>query len=406
MTDEVKGALEGVQKVVEELRSNHAENMAKYDVLLVEKEKRMQEDFIQLRAQMDEVLKSQKRQEAIQGVKDAYTEEQRAHNDEFKQFLRRGDQQGVGEVLTRATQASLGSDAEGGYVASPAVQAAVERLQLVISPIREIANTVTISSPSYKIPIDRLGATSGWVAEMEGRAQTASPDLGMIEPPMGEVYANVPVTQTLLDDGAINIEQWLAESIAERFNFVEGNTFILGDGVKKPRGFLAEPFAAQTSVAEPAYGSLGFVPTGASGAFVTTAAAVGNVFRDTVARLKPGYRSNARWVMNRTTEAEVAKLKDTTGAPLWVMSMRDNLPSTLAGFPITVADDMPDLSTTNAFPIAFGDFRAGYQIVDRVGIRTLRDPYTAKPFVLIYSTKRVGGAVKRFEAIKLIRSST
>lgn len=405
MSDELKTALEGVQSVVAELRANHEQVTAKYDGLLVEKENRMKEEFVQLRTQMDEISKSQKRAAIIAETRDGLTEEQRQHGSDFRDYLRRGDA-GVTDLLTRATQASLGNDAEGGYVASPAVQASVERLQLVASPIRSIANVVTISAASYKIPVDRLGLNSGWVAEMESRPQTLSPDLAMIEPPMGEVYANVPVTQTLLDDAAINIEAWIAESIAERFNFVENVAYISGDGVKKPRGFLQEPTAAQAGVTEPAYGSLGFVATGANGAFLTTASAVGNVFRDTVARLKPGYRPNAQWVMNRTTEAEVAKLKDTTGAPLWVMSMRDNLPSTLAGFPITVADDMPDLATTNAFPIAFGDFRAGYQIVDRIGIRTIRDPYSSKPFVLIYATKRGGGAVKRFEAIKLIRSST
>jgi HK97 family phage major capsid protein len=226
----------------------------------------------------------------------------------------------------------------------------------------------------------------------------------MIEPPMGEVYAMAPVSQTLLDDAAVNIEQWLALSLAERFDQQEGAAFISGDGVKKPRGFLTENTAAQTGLADVAWNSLGFAISGAADGFAPNTATTADGFTRVIGILKPAYRANARFVMNRMTEANIARLKDSTGQPLWRMSLRDGLPAQLMGYPVQIMDDMPDIAD-GAFPVAFGDFQRGYQIVDRMGIRPLRDPYTAKPFVLFYATKRVGGATKRHEAIKLLRTA-
>jgi HK97 family phage major capsid protein len=402
MTDELKTTLEGVQKVVAELRSNHEESLAKYDVLLTEKETRMKEDFVSLRAQMDEVLKSQKRAAIVADMKDGLTEEQRQHGSEFSAFIRKG---ATGEVLTRATQATLGNDAEGGYVASPTVQLAVERLSKVMSAVRSVARVVTISGPSLEIPIDRLGFASGWVGEVDSRGQTNTGDLGRVKPPMGEIFAKPRATQALLDDASINIESWFAESIAEEFAFQEGAAFINGDGILKPMGFMAGAKAEQTGLTEPAFGTLGFVKSGSATGFAPATATTGDAFTDVVRALKPAYRAGASFAMNRMTEANIAKLKDSQGAPLWRMSLRDGLPSQLVGFGINIMDDMQDIGS-GLYPVAFGNFNSAYIIVDRIGIRTLRDPYSAKPYVEFYSTKRVGGGLYKSEALKLIQTAT
>ena len=402
-TADMKQAFDAVQKVVTDLRANHEELQKRYDVLHVEKDKKIEQGFVELRAQMDELAKSAKRQAAVADLKDGLTEEGRAHGVEFDKFLRRGtvDESGV---LFRATQATLGNDAEGGYVASPAVQAAVERLSKIISPVRSVARVQTISASSFKIPVDKLGFASGWVGETEARGQTNTGDLGQVEPPMGEIFAKPRASQTLLDDAYVNIESWIAESIAEEFAFREGAAFVNGDGIKKPMGFMAGAKSQQTNLTEPTFGTLGFVKSGSATGFVPATATTGDGFADVIARLKPTYRANANFALNRLTEANVAKIKDSQGNPIWRMSMRDGVPTQLMGYPIVIMDDMADIAD-GAYPVAFGDFRAAYIIVDRVGIRTLRDPYSAKPFVEFYSTKRVGGGLYKSEALKLIQTA-
>ncbi len=204
-------------------------------------------------------------------------------------------------------------------------------------------------------------------------------------------------TQSLLDDSAVNIEEWLASEVQIAFAEQEGSAFITGDGIRKPRGFLA-----YDSVADDAWswGKLGYLPSGADGAF--HASNPQDALVDLVYALKAGYRANAQWVMNRTTQGEIRKFKDADGNYLWQPGLAAGQPATLLNFAITEAEDMPDIAS-DATALAFGDFRRGYLVVDRLGVRTLRDPYTRKPYVLFYTTKRVGGGVQNFEAIKLMR---
>lgn len=204
-------------------------------------------------------------------------------------------------------------------------------------------------------------------------------------------------TASLLDDSAVNIDEWLAEEVRVAFAEQEGTAFITGDGVNKPKGFLTYPTVSNASWS---WGSIGTIATGVSGAFPTSNA--GDVLIDLTYSVKAGYRGNAHFVMNRATQAQVRKLKDGDGAYLWQPSIEPGQAPTLMGFPIAEAEDMPDIAA-NSLSIAFGDFRRGYLIVDRVGIRVLRDPYSAKPYVLFYTTKRVGGGVQDFDAIKLLR---
>ncbi len=204
-------------------------------------------------------------------------------------------------------------------------------------------------------------------------------------------------TQTLLDDAQVNIEQWLAEEVQIIFAEQEGTAFVSGDGVSQPKGFLS-----YTNVADSAWswGNLGYIATGVDGAFPASDPA--DALLDLAYAPRQAYRAGGTWVMNRKTESAIRKFKDSAGNYIWQPGASAGQPATLFGYPVAEAEDMPDIAS-NSFSIAFGDFARGYLIVDRVGIRVLRDPYSAKPYVLFYTTKRVGGGVQNFEAIKLMK---
>ncbi|MCB1386552.1 MAG: phage major capsid protein [Nitratireductor sp.] len=204
----------------------------------------------------------------------------------------------------------------------------------------------------------------------------------------------------LLDDAAINIDEWLAQEVEIAFAEQESTAFITGDGVNKPKGLLDNPAVAETAWS---WGNLGYVPTGTDGAFAASDAS--DVLVDTIYALKAGYRQNANWLLNRRTQAEIRKLKDADGNYLWQPPATAGEKAMLMGFPVTEAEDMPDIAS-DSLSIAFGDFARGYLIVDRAGVRVLRDPYSAKPYVLFYTTKRVGGGVQDFDAIKLVKFGT
>jgi HK97 family phage major capsid protein len=204
-------------------------------------------------------------------------------------------------------------------------------------------------------------------------------------------------TQPLLDDSAVNIDEWLAAEIDTAFAEQEGAAFVSGDGTNKPKGFLS-----YTPVAESAWewGKLGFVITGEAADF--PAADPSDKLLDLIYSLKSGYRQNGTFVMNRRTQAAIRKMKDENGIYLWQPPAQAGGQASLMGFPLVEAEEMPDIGA-GTFPVAFGDFRRGYLVVDRMGVRVLRDPYSAKPYVLFYVTKRVGGGVQDFDAIKLLK---
>jgi HK97 family phage major capsid protein len=215
--------------------------------------------------------------------------------------------------------------------------------------------------------------------------------------PAMELYAMPAATQTLLDDAAVDIEQWIAQEIDTVFAEQEGAAFVLGDGISKPKGFLSYTKVAQSAWT---WGNMGYVATGVAGAFPATNPS--DLIYDFIYSLRAGYRQNARFVVNRKTQSAMRKFKDTTGEYLWEPPASLGAPATYMNFPVVEAEDMPDIAT-DSFAMAFGDFERGYLVVDRVGIRVLRDPYSAKPYVLFYTTKRVGGGVQNFEAIKLLK---
>ncbi len=275
----------------------------------------------------------------------------------------------------------------------------IGRRLAAISPIRAISGNRQVSSNVYRKPFLISGAATGWVGETAARTQTASPTLAELAFPTVELYAMPAATQTLLDDSAVNIDEWIAAEVDTVFAEQEGAAFVNGDGENKPKGFLDYDKVAESSWE---WTKLGFVLSGADGEFPEDNPA--DPLVDLVYALKAGYRQNGTFVMNRRTQGEIRKLKDESGQYLWAPPAQAGAPATLMGFPVVEAEDMPDIAE-DSFSIAFGDFRRGYLVIDRQGVRVLRDPYSSKPYVLFYVTKRVGGGVQDFDAIKLLKFS-
>jgi len=290
---------------------------------------------------------------------------------------------------------SVGGDPTGGYVVHPDMSGRVVTKVFETSPMRAYASVQVISTDALEGLFDLNEAGSGWVAETEARPETTTPDLGRWRIPAHELYANPLATQKILDDAEINIEQWLADKIADKFARAESAAFVSGNGNGKPRGFLT--YTAGTTLP----GTIEQLPTGVSGGFAA-APNGGDVLLDALYGLKAPYRANATWFMNRATTKLTRKLKDSDGAYLWSPGIAAGQPASLLGYPVAAFEDMPD-PAASSLSIAVGDMRAAYQIVDRVGIRTLRDPYSSKPYIQFYTTKRVGGDVVNFEAIKLVK---
>lgn len=317
------------------------------------------------------------------------------HKAAFDLYVRAGESGGLKGLEAKAMSAGSGPD--GGYLVPETVEREVLRRLAERSPIRAIAGQRTISGGLYRRAVATAAPGAGWVAETAPRPETAGPGLTEIAFPAMELYAMPAATQTLLDDAVVDLDAWLADEVETAFAEQESAAFVTGNGVSRPKGFLAYDTLANAAWVP---GKLGFVGTGAAGAFPT--ASPGDVLIDLVYALNGGYRQNAGFVMNRRTQAAIRKLKDGDGNYLWQPPATAGGAATLMGFPVSEAEAMPDIAA-GSLAVAFGDFRRGYLVVDRAGLRVLRDPYSAKPYVLFYTTKRVGGGVQDFAAIKLLK---
>ncbi|WP_454268619.1 phage major capsid protein [Roseovarius sp. MBR-51] len=319
----------------------------------------------------------------------------------LRSFIRSDDHEALASIMAPNAAMSVGSDPDGGYSVYPTLGGAMNKRVYEVSPMRQLARVVTASSSSFEEFNDLDEAEAGWVGETEIRPETGTPKLGVLSVPVHEMYAMPKITQKLLDDSELDLASWLVEKCAMRFARKEGAAFIGGDGILKPRGLLSYTTAA-TPDATRAWGTIEHINTGTSGGF---GAAGGDVLIDFAYSLKTVYRPNASWLMNRKTAATVRKMKDGDGNFIWAQSLASGEPDRLLGFPVVLDEEMPDIGA-NSLSIAFGDFREGYIIVDRHGLRLLRDPFTSKPNVLFYAYKRVGGSVANFEAVKLLRFGT
>jgi HK97 family phage major capsid protein len=324
-------------------------------------------------------------------VKAESTEHKRA----FEQYVRKGEVQGLFDLEAKAM--SIGSNPDGGYLVPQETEAEIGRLLSRASPIRAIADVRQVSSAIYKKPIVTTGASAGWVGEAVARPQTNSPTLAELSFPTMELYAQPAATQALLDDSVVNLDEWIAREIETVFAEQETEAFINGDGVNKPKGFMTYPKIANASWT---WGNTGYIATGVAGAFA--GANPSDKLLDVIYALKAGYRQNARWVLNRSVQGAIRKFKDSQGNYLWQPAATADGSATLLGFPVVESEYMPDIAT-DAHAIAFGDFKRGYLVVDRVGVRVLRDPYSTKPYVLFYTTKRVGGGMQDFDAVKTLK---
>jgi HK97 family phage major capsid protein len=297
--------------------------------------------------------------------------------------------------------ATIASGPKGGVAVPEEIDTVIDRVLRETSPIRSIARVVDVGSANYSRLITTSGVVSGWVAETAGRPETETPDFAEIAPPMGELYANPAASQAMLDDAMFDVEAWLGEEIGREFARAEGVAFVSGDGVNKPRGFLAGATSAAGDSTR-AFGTLQFLASGAAGAFA--AANPQDRLVDLVHALGASYRQGATWVMNSATLARIRKMKTSDGAFIWQPALAADTPATLLGYPVVEAEAMPDIAA-DSLSIAFGNFQAGYLIAQRRETVVLRDPFSNKPYVHFYATKRVGGAIVDSRAIKLMRFS-
>ncbi|MFV0922665.1 phage major capsid protein [Sphingomonas parapaucimobilis] len=289
----------------------------------------------------------------------------------------------------------------GGFAVPREIDAAIGSVLRNVSPIRGIANVVTVGSAGYRKLVTTGGTPSGWASETAARPETATPSFVELAPPMGELYANPSASQAMLDDAAFDVEGWLASEIATEFARAEGQAFVSGSGINRPKGFLTNAISTAKDGVRP-FGTLQYLATGATGAF---GAKADERLVDLVQSLRAPYRQGACFVMNAATSASIRKLKTTDGQFIWAPGLTAGQPATLLGYPVIEAEDMPDIAD-NACAIAFGNFQAGYLITERAETAILRDPYSNKPFVTFYATRRVGGCVSDSEAIKLMKFAT
>ena len=293
---------------------------------------------------------------------------------------------------------SQGSLADGGYAVPREIDQAIAAVLKKISPIRAIAQVVSTGTSGYRKLIMTGGAASGWTNETGPRPETTTPKFTEVVPPYGELYANPSATQAMLDDAVFDLEAWLGDEIGREFARAEGAAFVNGSGANQPKGFLATPATAQSDAVRP-YGTLQFLGSGNAAGFD---AAPDLKLLDLVHALKAGHRQGAVFVMNSATLGVLRKLKGTDGQYLYQNSLVDGHPVRLLGYPVVEAEDMPDIAA-GACPLAFGNFANGYLITERSTTTILRDPYTNKPFVNFYATKRIGGQVLDTDAIKLFK---
>jgi len=299
----------------------------------------------------------------------------------------------------RAAQVITSTNSAGGFALPEVIEQTIARLTRDISPMRQVATVRTVGSPDYKELFDINGAAFEWVGENDTRNQTNTSDLAEVAPTFGMASAKPQSTEEALDDLFFDVESWIIQTATEAIAAGEGAAFISGDGTKKPTGFLAGPTPVTTVDASRAFGTLQFIASGQASAMPTNP----DIFFDIVYALRARYRANAAWMTNKLVLSAIRKYKEaTTNAYMWQPGLAAGQPSTFLGFPIYEAEDMPNV-TGGTFPLAFGDFREGYLIADRVGMRMTRDEITSPGFVKFYIRKRVGGRLRNTQAIKLLK---
>ena len=381
-------------KGANDARLDEIEKKACADTLLEEKVARIDQAVAAAQARLDRAM-SQARRPIASGepVEPASAPEAKAAWDGY---LKTGQSPQAFGALELKAGLSSGATS-GGYVVPYETERAIERRLMAVSPMREIATVRTVAAGVFRKPVSTAGVASGWVAETAARPETDPATLALLEFPSADLYANPAATQALLDDAMLDLDEWLAAEVEDAFAAQETQAFVTGDGANKPKGFLSYATVAD---ATQTWGQIGYVASGAAGGFAASNPT--DRLIDLIYAPKAQYRPNGRFVMNRKTVSAVRKFKDADGNYVWQPAARLGETASLLGYPVSEIETMPDVAA-NSLSIAFGDFQRGYLIVDRAGVRVLRDPYSAKPYVLFYTTKRVGGGVQNFDAIKVMK---
>lgn len=319
------------------------------------------------------------------------------HKKAFGAYLRTGDDDGLRGLQLEGKALSTAVNADGGYLVDPQTADTIRSMLVSTSSLRSVANVVQVEATAFDVLIDRSEVGSGWATETAAATETSTPIIERISIALHELAAMPKASQRLLDDSAFDVEGWLAGKIATRFIRAEAGAFINGTGTDQPKGILLPTKVANASWT---WGNLGYIPTGAASDFATTNAS--DCIVNLVYALSADYRANGTFIMNSKTAGAVRKMKDADGRFMWGDSLQAGEPARLMGYPVLICEDMPDVAA-NAYPIAFGDFNAGYTIAERPDLRILRDPFSAKPNVLFYASKRVGGDITDYAAIKLLK---
>ncbi|ESQ79483.1 phage major capsid protein [Asticcacaulis sp. YBE204] len=387
---EVKAALHEVLSAFEAFKSANDQRLdalekKQGDGLLDDKVERIDRDLNAAQARLDRLL-SQKARPDIAAAQPDQTEAKTA----WDGYMRSGR-------VTLELKAGLSTASGSGALAPYETERFVERRLAQVSVMRSLATVRTVGAATFKKPVSTAGVVAGWVAEAAARPETDPATLALLEFPAAELYASPAATQALLDDSFINLDEWLASEIEDSFAAQETEAFVIGNGTNKPKGFLNYTTAANASAT---WGQIGHIVSGAAADFASSGPV--DALIDLTYATEAKYRPNAHFVMNRRTAAKIRKFKGSDGQYIWQPSTQAGQLPQLLGYPVQEIEAMPDVGAST-LPVAFGDFAKGYLIVDRAGLSVLRDPYSAKPYVLFYTTKRVGGGVQNFDAIKVLK---
>ncbi|ANN66464.1 phage major capsid protein [Bordetella bronchialis] len=383
---DVKALIEDLNKAFADFKAEHGKQLEEvkkgtHDALQALKVENINADIARLQAAVDEA--NTKIAAAEMGAGDGRRVKDREYSEAFMAHFKKGD-----------VQAALnkGANDQGGYLAPVEWDRTITDKLVEVSPMRQLAQVQPVTGAGFSKLFNMGGTASGWVGETTARPNTNTGTFASLGFGWGEIYANPAATQQILDDAAIDLEAWLAGEVQTEFSKQEGGAFVAGDGTNKPFGILTYVTGGANEAKHP-FGAITTVNSGAAAAITSDS------IIDIIYDLPSAFTGNARFAMNRKTQGAARKLKDGQGNYLWQPSFVAGQPATLAGFPVTEVPDMPDVAA-NAVPILFGDFKRTYLILDRIGVRVLRDPYTNKPYVSFYTTKRVGGGVQNPEPMR------
>ena len=402
--DEIKKIIEALGKTFEtfkgenDVRLKEIETKGHADPLLAEKVDKINADIAQI-AEMKtqlEALETVAGRGAFGGGTSELDKAKSEYKAKFESWFRKGAEGNLAELAVQANASTL-SDPDGGFTVPEEMEKTIDRVAGTVSAMRGLATVMGIGTDTYKKLVNQGGATTGWVGEKGARAETDSPSLVEIAINTKEIYAMPAATQKLLDDSYIDIAAWLGNEVAIEFAEEEGDAFINGNGVEKPKGLDAYTKVANASYA---WGKMGYIAGG-------HATLLNNADKlvDVTDGLNSIYLNGSSWLMNRTTNGVIRKFKDGEGNYIWRPGLEAGAPNTLLGYPVVTDDNVEDIGAGN-YPLYFGNFKRAYLIVDRFGIRVLRDPFSSKPHILFYTTKRVGGGIVSYESVKTLKIAT